>query len=75
MVSQTEDFDFDPDKTTEDNITRFFGFLSADEPDFAELLLDAVQELTPMPDDANRRRSARAKANQIVLQALDEVEN
>jgi hypothetical protein len=64
---------FTPDATQspEENLDRYWAYLSAINPTFTRLLRQGVDALIPLPETPTRKAAIRTKFHTGVAQALD----
>ena len=63
-------FEFDSDKTTEQNLDLFYQFIKSEDAEFGKLLETAVTRMSPLPE-GSQRAEIRSLANSEIEEALD----
>ena len=65
-------FDFDEDKSFEENLDQFLHFLTDEDAEMANVLRSSLEYLTGVTSESDRS-SARTKFNESVLQNLKRI--
>lgn len=65
------DFKFDINKSVEENINIFFAIMKLADEEMAELLINNIDKMTPLPDQARQRTAARIAFNQAIMEGLE----
>jgi hypothetical protein len=66
-----EEFRFDQELSTDDNIKSFYFYLQNIDPDLAEILKANIGKLIPLPPQGSKRSDARIAFNRAVIDALE----
>jgi hypothetical protein len=66
-----DDFNFNADQTSQQNIDEFFSHLSTIDSELADLLKQHFSDLLPLPEQGARRNALRKQFNERIRDSLD----
>ena len=68
-----DDFNFNTDQSTQQNIETYFSQLSSIDSELADLLKQRFPDLFPLPEQGNKRNELRKSFNESIRDSLDDL--
>ena len=66
-----DSFKFDINMTVEENIELFFMLMKLIDEEMADLLVNNIDKMTPLPDQQRHRTTARVAFNEAIMEGLE----